>query len=172
MQETWVQSLVQENPTCCEPVHHNYWACALENGNHNCWAHVPQLMKPSHPIAHALNKRRHHNEKLTCGNQRKALATTETRPSPAKNKEIDTTIKTLEKIFCYLLCSGPFLFFQPSFSLMMTFVRHLLLDLSSHIKLNIINTQCSTQNNPFIHLPHFALITSFPGPQCLKNKLK
>ena len=30
MQETWVQSLVQEDPTClraAKPVHRNYWAC-------------------------------------------------------------------------------------------------------------------------------------------------
>ena len=33
MQETWVWSLIQEDSTCLratEPVHHNYWACALE----------------------------------------------------------------------------------------------------------------------------------------------
>ena len=31
MQETWVRSLIQEDPTCCrpEPVRHNCWACAL-----------------------------------------------------------------------------------------------------------------------------------------------
>ena len=91
------------------------------------------------------------------------------RPSPAKNKEIDTVIKTLGENLLLLACSGPFLFFQPGCSLMMTLLRHLLLDLSSRIKLSIINTQCSTQNNPFIHLPHFTLITSFPGPQCLKK---
>jgi hypothetical protein len=32
------------------------------------------------------------------------------RPSPAKNKEIDTIIKTLKKIFCYLLAVAPFCF--------------------------------------------------------------
>ena len=38
MQETWVQSLVWEDPTChgaTKPVCHNYGACALELGNHN-----------------------------------------------------------------------------------------------------------------------------------------
>ena len=33
MQGTWVQSLVQEDPTCCwatKPVCHNYWACQLQ----------------------------------------------------------------------------------------------------------------------------------------------
>ena len=31
-----VQSLVQEDPTCpraTEPMHHNYWACAIESGS-------------------------------------------------------------------------------------------------------------------------------------------
>ena len=38
MQETQVQSLIQEDPTylkATKPVHHNYWACALEPRNHN-----------------------------------------------------------------------------------------------------------------------------------------
>ena len=45
MQRTWVRSLVQEDPTCCgatKPMRHNYWA------------HVPQLLKPVHPRACAL----------------------------------------------------------------------------------------------------------------------
>ena len=52
MQGTWVRSLVQEDPTCrgaTEPVHHNYWACALE------------------PVLH--NKRSHCNEKLAHRNE-------------------------------------------------------------------------------------------------------
>ena len=44
------------------------------------------------------------------------------RPSPAKNKEIDTVIKTLGENLLLLACSGPFLFFQPGCSLMMTLV--------------------------------------------------
>ena len=41
MQGTWVWSLVQEDPTCrgaTKPVHHNYWACALEPASHNYWS--------------------------------------------------------------------------------------------------------------------------------------
>ena len=41
MQGTRVRSLVQEDPTChraTKPVHHNYWACALEPTNHNYWS--------------------------------------------------------------------------------------------------------------------------------------
>ena len=40
-QETQVQSLVREDPTCCratKPAHHNYWACALEPTSHNYWS--------------------------------------------------------------------------------------------------------------------------------------
>ena len=49
MQGTQVQALVREDPTCrraTKPVHHNYWACPLEPTSHNCWARVPQLLKP------------------------------------------------------------------------------------------------------------------------------
>ena len=40
-----------------KPICHNYRACAIEPGNHNYWAHVPQLRKPAHPRAHALQTR-------------------------------------------------------------------------------------------------------------------
>ena len=45
MQGTCVRSLVQEDPTChgtTKPMHPN------------CWAHTPQLLKPTHSRAHAL----------------------------------------------------------------------------------------------------------------------
>ena len=54
MQGTQVQSLVQEDPTCCRATKllcHNYWACALEPASHNYWAHAPQLLKPLRPRA-------------------------------------------------------------------------------------------------------------------------
>ena len=53
MQGTLVRSLVQD-PTChgaTKPVHHNYWACALEPLSHNYWTHRLQLLKPEHPRA-------------------------------------------------------------------------------------------------------------------------
>ena len=49
MQQTQVRALVREDPTCCgatKPMHHNYWACALEPASHNYWARVPQLLSP------------------------------------------------------------------------------------------------------------------------------
>ena len=70
MQGTRVQSLVREDPTChsgaTEPVHHNYWACALEPASHNYWS----LSTPE-PVL--LNKRSHCNEKPTHCNEEKPL---------------------------------------------------------------------------------------------------
>ena len=56
MHETWVRSLIQEDPTCLgatKPVCHNCWACALEPRSHSYWAHLQQLLKPAHPRARA-----------------------------------------------------------------------------------------------------------------------
>ena len=72
MQGTWVQALVQEDPTChgaAKPVCHNYWACALEPASHNYWAHVPQLLKPARLEPMLCNKRNHCNEKPVHGNE-------------------------------------------------------------------------------------------------------
>ena len=66
MQGTWVQALVWDDPTCLgatKPVHHNYWACALEPGSHNYWAHVPQLLEPTCLEPVLCNRRSHRNEK-------------------------------------------------------------------------------------------------------------
>ena len=56
MQETWVWSLIREDPTCLratKPMSHNYWACVLELGGHHYRAHVMQVLKPTCPRAHA-----------------------------------------------------------------------------------------------------------------------
>ena len=66
VQGTWVGALVREDPTCCgapKPVHHNYWACALEPASHNYWAHVPQLLDPVRLEPMLRNKRSHCNAK-------------------------------------------------------------------------------------------------------------
>ena len=47
MPGTWVQSLVQEDPTslgATEPMLQNYWACALEPRSHSCWARAPRSL--------------------------------------------------------------------------------------------------------------------------------
>ena len=93
VQGTWVQSLLREGPTChgaTKPVHHNYWACALEPVSHNYWAHEPQLLKPAHlePMLH--NKRNHHSEKHVHRNEEEPpLAAQQWRPNAAKNKLIN-----------------------------------------------------------------------------------
>ena len=41
------QPLILEDPTChraTKPVHHNYWACALEPGSYNYWS--PSALEP------------------------------------------------------------------------------------------------------------------------------
>ena len=95
MQGTWVQSLVQEGPTCCratKPVRHNYWACALEPASHNYWAYVPQLPKPVHPEPMLRNKRNHYNEKPAHRNEEwPPLAAT--RESPRAATETQHTQK-------------------------------------------------------------------------------
>ena len=72
MQETWVRSLVREDPTCCgvkELVHHwpvypNYWACVFQNLG-------AQLPRPCVATTEArtlwglCSKRGHRNKKLT-----------------------------------------------------------------------------------------------------------
>ena len=44
MQGTRVWALVWEDPTChraTKPMHHNYWAYALEPASHNYWTRMP-----------------------------------------------------------------------------------------------------------------------------------
>ena len=84
------------------PMHQNYWACALELGSSNYWAHVSQLLKPEHPGALAPQQEKqpqwealalklessHHSPQL------------EKRPSTAKNKYINKNLKKRIKVSC------------------------------------------------------------------------
>ena len=82
MQETWVQSLVWEDSTCCRAtklVCHNYWACVL------------QLLKPDH-LEPVLHKKRspckepmHHNEDSPCSLKLEKTLTKQQRPSTVKH---------------------------------------------------------------------------------------
>ena len=72
MQETRVQSLVREDPTCpggTKPMAHNYWACAGESASHNYWAHGPQLLKLSCLESMPHSTRSHHRETPTHRNK-------------------------------------------------------------------------------------------------------
>ena len=73
MPGTRVRALVREDPTCrraTKPMHHNYWACALEPVCHNYWslcatttetctprARAPQQEKPPQWEARTLQRR-------------------------------------------------------------------------------------------------------------------
>ena len=49
IQGTRIQALVQEDPTCrgaTKPMHHNYWACALEPQATTTEARVPRARAP------------------------------------------------------------------------------------------------------------------------------
>ena len=84
VQGTRVQALVWEDPTChraTKPLHHSYWACALEPTNHNYWAQVPQLLKHARLEPVLRNKRSHHNEKPVHHNEEQPLLAA-TRESP------------------------------------------------------------------------------------------
>ena len=46
MQETLVQSLDWEDPTCCRAAKPVCWACALEPRSCSYWAHMPLAQDP------------------------------------------------------------------------------------------------------------------------------
>ena len=80
MQGTRVQALVREDPTChgaTKPVHHNYWACALEPVSHNYWAHAPRARAPQQEKPPQWGARAPQLEEAYMQQQR---------PSVAKNK--------------------------------------------------------------------------------------
>ena len=59
VQETRVQSLVQEDPMGCkatEPVCHNYWTWAREPTICKSWARMPQQLRLTCPKAHVLQQ--------------------------------------------------------------------------------------------------------------------
>ena len=97
MQGTWVRALVREDPTwrgTTKPVHHNYWACALESMRCNYWACVPQLLKPARLDPVLRNKRSHRNEKpctatksSPCSLQLEKACVQQRRPNAAINKQ-------------------------------------------------------------------------------------
>ena len=80
MQETQVQSLIQEDPNGAKQLslllfshakhmHHNYWPCVLEPRSFKYWS--PRALEP---VLH--NKKSHCTDKPAHHNQRKAHAAT------------------------------------------------------------------------------------------------
>ena len=90
-QGTWVWALVWEDPTChgaAKPMRHNYWACALEPASHNCWARVPQLLKPARlePVLRSKRSPRTAMQSSPCSPQLQKACMQQRRPNAAKNK--------------------------------------------------------------------------------------
>ena len=70
MQETWVRSLMREDPTCLRAtklMHHKYWICAPKPGSRSYWSPIKAMLcnKRSHgserPV-HQLQKSPHSSE--------------------------------------------------------------------------------------------------------------
>ena len=99
MQETQVQFLIQEDPTCSgvtKPVHHSYWTCPLEFMNQNYWN--PHTLEPVPPQENLPQRevRAPQLQSSSCLPQkRKAHAATKTQHGP----KIINYIKKTEIIY-------------------------------------------------------------------------
>ena len=88
MQETQVQSLIQEDPTHCgatKPMQRSCWACALEPGSRSCWAHALRCWSLC-ALGPVRCNRSCHNEKPVHCNQEQPPCTA-TRESLHRNKD-------------------------------------------------------------------------------------
>ena len=103
VQGTVVWSLIQEDPICfraTKPMHHNYWAGALQQVSHNYWVHVPQPLKPVsleptlHKRSQRIEKPTHYNEELLPSPQLDKAHMQQQRPSAAINKYTHTHTHT------------------------------------------------------------------------------
>ena len=88
MQGTQVRSLVWEDPICrgaTKPVHHYYWACALEPMCHNYWS--PHTLSPCSATREATAMRSPHTatKSSPCSLQLEKARAHQQRPNTAKN---------------------------------------------------------------------------------------
>ena len=103
MQGTWVQSLVQEDPTCCgatKPVRHNYRACTLEPTSHNYRARAPQLLKPTRlePVLCKKKSPRTATESSPCSQQLETARAQQRRPDTSQKKKKKNKVINFKKI--------------------------------------------------------------------------
>ena len=109
MQETQVWSLVWKDLTChtaTKPVCHKYGACALEPGNHSCWAHVNNYWSPCalEPMLHKRNphsgKPAHPSWKVVPASTTREKPAQQWRPGTAKqtNHVVDAILRFGEKV--------------------------------------------------------------------------
>ena len=85
MKGTQVWSLVQEDPTChgtTKPICHKHWACTVEPGSCNYWAHEPQLLKPTPLELMLCNKRSPPTVRNLCTKTRELPVLDTARESP------------------------------------------------------------------------------------------
>ena len=79
-----------------KPVFPNHWTQALEPDSSNCWACVPQLLKPACLEPMLCDKRSHHNEKAWVPQQRVA-PTSASRESPSAATKPQSNQKLINK---------------------------------------------------------------------------
>ena len=85
VQGTWVQTLVQGDPTHLggtNPMHHNYGASTPEPLSCNCWVRMLQLLKPA-CLEPVLRNKRSNHEKPPITATRESLSTA---TDPAQSK--------------------------------------------------------------------------------------
>ena len=92
MQETGVQSLVQEGPTGCgaiKPMSHNYWACALGLGVSTTERMCPRA---------CAQQNKHHNEKpLHHEEAQPPLVATRENPMSSNEDQYSQKLKQIHK---------------------------------------------------------------------------
>ena len=119
VQGTQARSLVREDPKCrgaTKPVHHNFWACALQPACRNYWARVLQLPKPKHlePLlrnkreATAMRSPRTATKSSPCSPQVEKAHAQQRRPKADKEKKKEKKItQTLALWIHFYLCNFP-----------------------------------------------------------------
>ena len=103
----WVQSLVWEEPRCCQatkPICHNCWVQALEPASYSYRACVPQVLKPAclEPVLHKV--RSHHNEGPKHCKWRATPCSPLLEKSPSSNEDKTAKNKPFFKKDAYVLC--------------------------------------------------------------------
>ena len=107
MQQTLVQSLIQEDPTCpgaAKPVGHNNWACDLDPRNHNYWS--PCALKPvlCNTRSHCSEKPVHCTERSPCSPQLEKSPRSNEDPTPPQiNKQVRICCVILNTYECDLV---------------------------------------------------------------------
>ena len=106
VQGTWVRTgLGGFHHRTTKPVHHGYWACALEPASCTYWAREPHPLKPK-GLEPGLYKRSRPRRSLRsatksslCSRQLKKVCTKQWGPSAAKNKKFKEANHKLNDLY-------------------------------------------------------------------------